>query len=94
MKQRRKLDKLVVAFPDYGIPHHLQHNVGHPVDKELMILHVLATLVPIALPFLCAFLWQIDKCEPLPHVLFEIVPYRNYQFWLPINCETHLAIDH
>jgi hypothetical protein len=45
MKQRRKLDKLVVAFPDYGIPYHLQHIVGHPIDKELLILHVLATLI-------------------------------------------------
>jgi hypothetical protein len=84
--------KLLATFPDYGILHHLQHDVGLPIDEELLILQVLATLVPITLALLHALLWQVDQRAPLPHMLLKIVPFWNYQLRLPINCGTHLAV--
>lgn len=56
-EQHRNLDELVATFSSNGVLHHLQHGVNLLVDKELLVLHVLGSLVPIALPLLSALLW-------------------------------------
>jgi hypothetical protein len=57
MEQRGNLDKLAATFPNNGVPHYLQQGAGLLTNKELLVLHVIASLVPIALPLLCAHLW-------------------------------------
>ena len=93
MEQHCQLNEFAVAFAYNCIPHHLQHHVCLPAYKQLMILHMLAILVLVALPLVCALLWQIYHCPPLSPMLLEIVPFRNNQLRLSIDHKTNLIVD-
>jgi hypothetical protein len=48
MEQHCQLNEFVAAFAYDCIPHHLQHRVRLPAHKQLLILHMLEILVPVA----------------------------------------------